>query len=201
MQYMLFFPVPDTSLIECLTKINRMDIVHLLQTNTEPLLERASHSYAEMEQIITLDHSEGQAVRVPACACVTNSSSWATVLSRGGARCGCSHVLLAALRPPCPLEGAHAIHSLLIHQSLSLVVRQHHKLCGLKQFFSVLETGSPGGCLLPLCPPYPSQAGTPQAHLSTPSLPAATCWPPPWDWVSTWLLRGQTFCPPGRRLG
>lgn len=52
----------DTSLIECLTKINRMDIVHLLQTNTEPLLERASHSYAEMEQTITLDHSEGFSV-------------------------------------------------------------------------------------------------------------------------------------------
>ncbi|XP_066090421.1 ankyrin-2 isoform X37 [Saccopteryx bilineata] len=49
----------DTSLIECLTKINRMDIVHLLEASTEPLQERAGHSYAEMEQTITLDHSEG----------------------------------------------------------------------------------------------------------------------------------------------
>ncbi|XP_066239906.1 ankyrin-2 isoform X6 [Saccopteryx leptura] len=49
----------DTSLIECLTKINRMDIVHLLEASTEPLQERAGHIYAEMEQTITLDHSEG----------------------------------------------------------------------------------------------------------------------------------------------
>nr|KAF6309472.1 ankyrin 2 [Pipistrellus kuhlii] len=52
----------DASLIECLTKINRMDIVHLLETNTEPPLERTSHSYAEIEQTITLDHSEGFSV-------------------------------------------------------------------------------------------------------------------------------------------
>ncbi|XP_023565865.1 ankyrin-2 isoform X7 [Octodon degus] len=49
----------DTSLIECLTKINRMDIVHLMETSTEPVQERISHSYAEIEQTITLDHSEG----------------------------------------------------------------------------------------------------------------------------------------------
>ncbi|XP_074252717.1 ankyrin-2 isoform X35 [Saimiri boliviensis] len=52
----------DTNLIECLTKINRMDIVHLMETNTEPLQERISHSYAEIEQTITLDHSEGFSV-------------------------------------------------------------------------------------------------------------------------------------------
>ncbi|XP_060248735.1 ankyrin-2 isoform X30 [Meriones unguiculatus] len=52
----------ETVLIECLTKINRMDIVHLLETNTEPLQERMSHSYAEMEQTIALDHSEGFSV-------------------------------------------------------------------------------------------------------------------------------------------
>ncbi|XP_021102253.1 ankyrin-2 isoform X6 [Heterocephalus glaber] len=52
----------DTSLIECLTKINRMDIVHLMETSTEPLQERLSHSYAEIEQTITLDHSEGFSV-------------------------------------------------------------------------------------------------------------------------------------------
>ncbi|XP_044941464.1 ankyrin-2 isoform X50 [Mustela putorius furo] len=49
----------DTSLIECLTKINRMDIVHLMEASTEPLQERISHSYAEIEQTIALDHSEG----------------------------------------------------------------------------------------------------------------------------------------------
>ncbi|KAL2780808.1 ankyrin-2 isoform 64 [Daubentonia madagascariensis] len=52
----------DTSLIECLTKINRMDIVHLMETSIEPLQERVSHSYAEIEQTITLDHSEGFSV-------------------------------------------------------------------------------------------------------------------------------------------
>lgn len=60
---------PDTSLIACLTKINRMDIVHLMETSTEPLPEHPSHSYAEMEQTIALDHSEGQAV-CALCACV-----------------------------------------------------------------------------------------------------------------------------------
>lgn len=52
----------DTILIECLTKINRMDIVHLLETNMEPLQERMGRTYAEMEQTITLDHSEGFSV-------------------------------------------------------------------------------------------------------------------------------------------
>ncbi|XP_045736532.1 ankyrin-2 isoform X26 [Mirounga angustirostris] len=52
----------DTNLIECLTKINRMDIVHLMEASTEPLQERISHSYAEIEQTIALDHSEGFSV-------------------------------------------------------------------------------------------------------------------------------------------
>ncbi|XP_023595965.1 ankyrin-2 isoform X7 [Trichechus manatus latirostris] len=52
----------DTGLIECLTKINRMDIVHLMEASTEPFQERISHSYAEIEQTITLDHSEGFSV-------------------------------------------------------------------------------------------------------------------------------------------
>ncbi|XP_040822525.1 ankyrin-2 isoform X6 [Ochotona curzoniae] len=52
----------DTILIECLTKINRMDIVHLMETSTEHLQERITHSYAEIEQTITLDHSEGFSV-------------------------------------------------------------------------------------------------------------------------------------------
>uniref|UniRef100_A0A8D2HWL4 Ankyrin 2 n=1 Tax=Urocitellus parryii TaxID=9999 RepID=A0A8D2HWL4_UROPR len=58
----LGFSWTDTNLIECLTKINRMDIVHLMETSTEPLQERISHSYAEIEQTITLDHSEGFSV-------------------------------------------------------------------------------------------------------------------------------------------
>ncbi|XP_006881143.1 PREDICTED: ankyrin-2-like isoform X1 [Elephantulus edwardii] len=52
----------ESNLIECLTKINRMDIVHLMEASTEPLQERISHSYAEIEQTITLDHSEGFSV-------------------------------------------------------------------------------------------------------------------------------------------
>ncbi|KAL6059661.1 hypothetical protein STEG23_037126, partial [Scotinomys teguina] len=56
----LGFSWTDTILIECLTKINRMDIVHLLETNIEPLQQRLGHSYAEMEQTIVLDNSEGQ---------------------------------------------------------------------------------------------------------------------------------------------
>ncbi|KAM9237224.1 ankyrin-2 isoform 2-T2 [Dugong dugon] len=52
----------DTGLIECLTKINRMDIVHLMEASTEPFQEHISHSYAEIEQTITLDHSEGFSV-------------------------------------------------------------------------------------------------------------------------------------------
>uniref|UniRef100_A0A6I8NMA3 Ankyrin 2 n=1 Tax=Ornithorhynchus anatinus TaxID=9258 RepID=A0A6I8NMA3_ORNAN len=53
----------DTNLTECLTKINRMDIVHLMEANTaEPLQERANRSYAEIEQTIALDHSEGFSV-------------------------------------------------------------------------------------------------------------------------------------------
>lgn len=55
-----FSNIPDTNLIECLTKINRMDIVHLMEASTEPLQERLSHSYAEIEQTIALDHSEGE---------------------------------------------------------------------------------------------------------------------------------------------
>ncbi|XP_074128730.1 ankyrin-2 isoform X4 [Sminthopsis crassicaudata] len=53
----------DKSLTECLTKINRMDIVHLMETCImEPLQERTSRTYAEIEQTIALDHSEGFSV-------------------------------------------------------------------------------------------------------------------------------------------
>ncbi|XP_054419679.1 ankyrin-2 isoform X2 [Pteronotus mesoamericanus] len=50
----------DTSLIGCLTKINRMDIVHLMEASTELPLERGSLSFvAEMELSAAPDHSEG----------------------------------------------------------------------------------------------------------------------------------------------
>ncbi|XP_070272962.1 ankyrin-2 isoform X27 [Myotis yumanensis] len=77
----------DTSLVECLTKINRMDIVHLLETSTEPLPERANHSYAEMEQTITLDHSEGFSVlqdELPA----RHPQAHEHAASRAGEACG-----------------------------------------------------------------------------------------------------------------
>ncbi|CAI9555350.1 unnamed protein product, partial [Staurois parvus] len=50
----------DASLNQCLTKINRMDIVHLMETSmNEPMRCHSNRTYAEMEQTITLDHSEG----------------------------------------------------------------------------------------------------------------------------------------------
>ncbi|KAM4709000.1 ankyrin-2 [Discoglossus pictus] len=50
----------DTNLNQCLTNINRMDIVHLIETYiTEPSIGHANRTYADMEQTITLDHSEG----------------------------------------------------------------------------------------------------------------------------------------------
>ncbi|XP_051284967.1 ankyrin-2b isoform X21 [Dicentrarchus labrax] len=51
----------ETTLIKRLTKINRMDIVHLIETkiikSTQD--ETSSHTYAEIERTIALDHSEG----------------------------------------------------------------------------------------------------------------------------------------------
>ncbi|XP_044157662.1 ankyrin-2 isoform X48 [Bufo gargarizans] len=53
----------DSSLNECLTKINRMDIVHLMESYMkEPMLRHANRTYADIEQTITLDHSEGFSV-------------------------------------------------------------------------------------------------------------------------------------------
>ncbi|XP_052315329.1 ankyrin-2-like [Oncorhynchus keta] len=52
--------VTETSLIKRLTKINRMDIVHLIETKmVKSTQEDTSHSYAEIERTIALDHSEG----------------------------------------------------------------------------------------------------------------------------------------------
>ncbi|XP_073197036.1 ankyrin-2 isoform X15 [Lepidochelys kempii] len=50
----------DTSLTQCLTKINRMDIVHLMETShMDSVQGHGTRTYAEIEQTIGLDHSEG----------------------------------------------------------------------------------------------------------------------------------------------
>nr|XP_032639971.1 ankyrin-2-like isoform X9 [Chelonoidis abingdonii] len=50
----------DTSLTQCLTKINRMDIVHLMETShMDSVQGHGARTYAEIEQTIGLDHSEG----------------------------------------------------------------------------------------------------------------------------------------------
>ncbi|XP_043953058.1 ankyrin-2b isoform X16 [Gambusia affinis] len=51
----------EPTLIKRLTKINRMDIVHLIETkiNKSAEEETSSHTYAEIEQTLMLDHSEG----------------------------------------------------------------------------------------------------------------------------------------------
>ncbi|XP_023201326.1 ankyrin-2 isoform X13 [Xiphophorus maculatus] len=51
----------ESTLIKRLTKINRMDIVHLIETkiNKSAEEETSSHTYAEIEQTLMLDHSEG----------------------------------------------------------------------------------------------------------------------------------------------
>ncbi|KAH0615932.1 hypothetical protein JD844_026587 [Phrynosoma platyrhinos] len=48
----------DSSLTECLTKINRMDIVHLMESSVEMARDHG-RTYAEIEQTMGLDHSEG----------------------------------------------------------------------------------------------------------------------------------------------
>ncbi|XP_046706828.1 ankyrin-2b isoform X2 [Silurus meridionalis] len=50
----------ESILILKLTKINRMDIVHLIESKIiQSTQDHSSHTYAEMEQSISLDHSEG----------------------------------------------------------------------------------------------------------------------------------------------
>ncbi|MBN3324258.1 ANK2 protein, partial [Atractosteus spatula] len=50
----------ENCLIQKLTKINRMDIVHLIETkSTKSCQQLSSRTYAEIEQTISLDHSEG----------------------------------------------------------------------------------------------------------------------------------------------
>eukprot|EP00076_Gallus_gallus_P040455 XP_025005993.1 ankyrin-2 isoform X35 [Gallus gallus] len=53
----------DTSLTQCLTKINRMDIVHLMETSgIDSMQVHGTRTYTEIEQTIGLDHSEGFSV-------------------------------------------------------------------------------------------------------------------------------------------
>uniref|UniRef100_A0A669Q407 Ankyrin 2 n=1 Tax=Phasianus colchicus TaxID=9054 RepID=A0A669Q407_PHACC len=53
----------DTNLTQCLTKINRMDIVHLMETSgIDSMQVHGTRTYAEIEQTIGLDHSEGFSV-------------------------------------------------------------------------------------------------------------------------------------------
>ncbi|KAI1888268.1 hypothetical protein AGOR_G00183270 [Albula goreensis] len=50
----------ESALMKRLTKINRMDIVHLIETKTiKTTQEQSSRTYAEIEKTIALDHSEG----------------------------------------------------------------------------------------------------------------------------------------------
>uniref|UniRef100_A0A8C6VM91 Ankyrin 2 n=1 Tax=Naja naja TaxID=35670 RepID=A0A8C6VM91_NAJNA len=48
----------DSGLTECLKKINRMDIVHLMESSMEKSRDHG-RTYAEIEQTMVLDHSEG----------------------------------------------------------------------------------------------------------------------------------------------
>lgn len=51
----------DTNLTQCLTKINRMDIVHLMEASgIDSVQVHGTRTYAEIEQTIGLDHSEGK---------------------------------------------------------------------------------------------------------------------------------------------
>ncbi|NXY58709.1 ANK2 protein, partial [Callaeas wilsoni] len=50
----------DTSLTQCLTKINRMDIVHLMETSgIDPMQGHGTRTYTDTEQSLALDRSEG----------------------------------------------------------------------------------------------------------------------------------------------
>uniref|UniRef100_A0A8C9N7U7 Ankyrin 2 n=1 Tax=Serinus canaria TaxID=9135 RepID=A0A8C9N7U7_SERCA len=54
----------DTNLTQCLTKINRMDIVHLMETSgIDPVQGHGTRTYADTEQSLALDHSEGKGLQ------------------------------------------------------------------------------------------------------------------------------------------
>ncbi len=65
----LFSVSPESTLIKRLTKINRMDIVHLIETKIIKSTQddTSSHTYAEIERTIALDHSEGTQANVNFC--------------------------------------------------------------------------------------------------------------------------------------
>lgn len=51
----------ESILLSKLTKINRMDIVHVIEAKiVQSTQDHTSHTYAEMEHSISLDHSEGK---------------------------------------------------------------------------------------------------------------------------------------------
>ena len=147
-----FSNIPDTNLIECLTKINRMDIVHLMETITEPLQERISHSYAEIEQTITLDHSEGQTI----CVCMSVCYVWLIQATgptifpflEGGLWPLVRHSSPMTLSLPCPFWAPPYCSFFVISswsQSGWAAIKKHPELCGLNNrnlFLTLLETGS-----------------------------------------------------------
>lgn len=58
---MIFSKFTESILISKLKKINRMDIVHLIETKIiQSIQDHSSHTYAEIEQSISLDNSEGK---------------------------------------------------------------------------------------------------------------------------------------------
>uniref|UniRef100_H2T7S1 Ankyrin 2 n=1 Tax=Takifugu rubripes TaxID=31033 RepID=H2T7S1_TAKRU len=65
----------EEALIKTLTKINRMDIVHLIETKIikSNVEETSSCTYAEIEQTIALDHSEGTLTRATQVELVNKS--------------------------------------------------------------------------------------------------------------------------------
>lgn len=77
------FQITDSSLTECLTKINRMDIVHLMESCVETSQDHG-RTYAEIEQTIGLDHSEGKSEFSYMCAhCLIICSEATSVVCLG----------------------------------------------------------------------------------------------------------------------
>lgn len=59
-QYTKIHSSTESTLMKTLTKINRMDIVHLIETKITLSSQKQSLlTYAEIEQTISLDQSEG----------------------------------------------------------------------------------------------------------------------------------------------
>lgn len=57
---MVFNPSSENTLISKLSRINRMDIVHLIENKIiQSTPGQSAHTYAEIEQTISLDQSEG----------------------------------------------------------------------------------------------------------------------------------------------